>query len=317
MTKARARGPKRRAPTKAEGSYVATAGETSQDTRSVGDKFSLPEIKQMPSPRLPETPLKQSPKFSTPSKPSDLELKFSHKIQTLTSEKTEKVKPPTPAKSPLLRATSASDLGNTALAHSPTIRPPPVERALSLPEPSISLSSWQSPGSPVISKTSSRRNGDDLKIETTVRPLPTIPDDLVSPLEAPRSSEDPSQLFGGFFAGSSAKTQRLDLDTMAILSSNRPGPVGDIKTLKTELLEITEHGKLQPVSQRHENMLFDESMYVCLHTFGTVLGTKGKEVYLWSGDKVSESAVEDALLFARKMARDNDGKLVRPFSKVN
>lgn len=104
---------------------------------------------------------------------------------------------------------------------------------------------------------------------------------------------------------------------MAILSSNRPGPVGDIKTLKTELLEITEHGKLQPVSQRHENMLFDESMYVCLHTFGTVLGTKGKEVYLWSGDKVSESAVEDALLFARKMARDNDGKLVRPFSKVN
>lgn len=98
---------------------------------------------------------------------------------------------------------------------------------------------------------------------------------------------------------------------MAILSSNRPGPSENVKTLKTELLEITGYGKLQPVSQQHENVLFDESMYVCLHTFEASSGVKGKEVYLWSGDKVSEPAVEDALIFARKMAKDNDGKLVR------
>lgn len=103
---------------------------------------------------------------------------------------------------------------------------------------------------------------------------------------------------------------------MAILSSSRPGPAENVKTLNIELSEITGDGKLQPVSQQHENVLFDECMYVCLHTFGTASGTKGKEVYLWSGDKVSEPAVEDALLFARKMARDNDGKLVGIFSKL-
>lgn len=103
---------------------------------------------------------------------------------------------------------------------------------------------------------------------------------------------------------------------MTILSSNRPGPAENVKTLKTELSEITGYGKLEPVSQEHENLLFDESMYVCLHTFETASGTEGKEVYLWSGDKVSEPAVEDALLFARKMARDNDVKLVRLFSRL-
>lgn len=103
---------------------------------------------------------------------------------------------------------------------------------------------------------------------------------------------------------------------MAILSLNRPGPAENVKTLNAELSEITGYGKLQPVPQQHENVLFDESMYVCLHTFGTVSGTKGKEVYLWSGDKVSEPAVEDALLFARKMARENDGKLVRLSRKL-
>lgn len=274
---------------------AAVIGETSLNVLSVGEKFLLPEIKRVPSPRLAETPPKQSPRFTT-------------------SEKTEKVKPPTPAKSPLLRATSASNLKEDTPANPPATEPPSVEGALSLPEPSVSSDSWRLSESSIFSKQSlfsPKRNGDDLKIETAVRSLPTIPDDLVSPLEAPRGTEDPSQLFGGFFAGSSTKTPKLNLDIMTILSSNRLGPAENVKTLKTELLEITGYGKLQPVSQQHENVLFDESMYVCLHAFEASSGMKGNEVYLWSGDKVSEPAVEDALIFARKMARDNDGKLVR------
>lgn len=352
MTKARARGPKRRAPAKAEDSDLP---EAPQNTLAVKEKVSLPAAKRVPSPRLPETPLKSSSKPSTPSKSSELASKFGQKAETPTSEKTEKVKPPTPAKSPLLRASSASNLKETAFGQSLATKSPSGERALSLPEPSGSSSrtisgvspreefstpsrrtsavagvheqdedeeptgavrraaSWKSSESPAISKPSSfvsKRNGESLKIEATTGSLPSVSDDLTSPLEAPRSSEDPSQLFGEFFVGSSVKAPKLDLDIMAILSSNRPASAENVKTLKVDLSEITGFGKLQSVPQQLENVLFDESMYVCLHVFEAT-GMRGKEVYFWSGDKVSEPAVEDALLFARKMARDNDGKLVR------
>lgn len=346
MTKARARGPKRRAPTKAEGSDVPEV--TSKNTLSVKETISSsPGIKRIPSPKLPETPLKPSSKPSTPSKPLDLVSKFSPKVETPPSQKTEKVKPLTPAKSPLLRATSASNLRDAA--QSPIAKLPSSERALSLPEPSVlsaassltprisskegySASSSQrssaipsldekdedGPASIVKNATAtwgrslrssgiskqtsffSKRNGEGLAKE-----------DSLSPLEAPRSSEsDPSRIFGKFFTGPSRKMPKLDLDVSGILSAGRTGPVEEVKSLKTELSEITGYGKLQPVPQEYENVLFDESMYVCVHTYKTPLGAKGTEVYLWSGDKVSEPAVEDALLFARKMAREHDGKLV-------
>lgn len=360
MTKERARGPKRRAPTKADGSNVTETKETPKNALSVKEKTSLPAIKRNPSPRLPETPPKLSQKPGTPTKSSELASKFGQKLQTPTSEKTEKAKPLTPAKSPLLRATSASNLGDAALAQSTITKSPSSERALSLPESSMSspssrtisrissreefssspsrhtstiasvheqdeveepipvtrttTASWRSLEAPVISKPSSfisRRNGDGLGIEIAMGPSPTNTDSLVSPLEASRSTEDPSQLFSGFFVGPSVKPEGLGLDIVAILSSNRPTPTGNVKTLKIELSEITGFGKLQPVPQQFENVLFNESMYVCVHIFETNAGLKGKEVYFWSGDKVSEPAVEDALLFARKMARENDGKLVR------
>ncbi|KAH0614048.1 uncharacterized protein H6S33_005934 [Morchella sextelata] len=340
MTKARARGPKRRAPTKFEGSDVLPAKEAPRSTPSAKDIFSSPVIKQQ-APQTSPKPI--TPKPITFSKPFDLVPKLSPKVETATGHpqfasapkdapKTEKVKPPTPAKSPLLKATSASSLREMFTQQSSGTKSPLSEKSLVLPEPSLSSSatsrislsrrtstnpninelnedeepasiktkSW---GAPAISRTSSfvSRGDDDDEDD----------EDSLAPLENTRSRDEPSQIFGGFFKGSVTKTPRLDLDISGILMANRKDTTEEVQSLKTELSEITGYGKLQPVPQEYENVLFDESMYVCIHTFKTQLGAKGTEVYLWSGDKVSEPAVEDALLFARKLARENDGKLIR------
>lgn len=340
MTKARARGPKRRAPTKFEGSDVLPAKETPRSTPSAKEMFSSPVVKQQ-APQTSPKPI--TPKPITFNKPFDLVPKLSPKVETATGHpqfasvpkdapKIEKVKLPTPAKSPLLKATSASSLREMFTQQSSGTKSPLSEKSLVLPEPSLSSSatsrislsrrtstnpninelnedeepasiktkSW---GAPAISRTSSFvSRGDDEDDED---------EDSLAPLENTRSRDEPSQIFGGFFKGPVTKTPRLDLDISGILMANRKGTTEEVQSLKTELSEITGYGKLQPVPQEYENVLFDESMYVCIHTFKTQLGVKGTEVYLWSGDKVSEPAVEDALLFARKLARENDGKLVR------
>jgi hypothetical protein len=57
-------------------------------------------------------------------------------------------------------------------------------------------------------------------------------------------------------------------------------------------------------------MLFDQSMYVCTHSFSTSKGTKSTEVYLWAGSDVPPAALEDAQLFGRRVAKDNGSKLI-------
>lgn len=342
MTKARARGPKRRAPTKVE-DLDASNKESSKIAFPVKEVFASPEVKQSSSPRLSETLLRSSTKPNTPNKLFDLAPKFSPKLETPTPQKTEKIKPPTPAKSPLLKATSASSLRDAFIQQPSGTKSPLNERPLSLPEPSLSspasisrISPREEYVPPTARRTSAIPNlhglGEDERSTPVLKtrswgapviskelPLPQKKDDeylneddSLSPLEATRSREnDPSQIFSGFFIGPVTKIPKLDLDVSDILLANRTDTAEEVKSLKTELSEITGYGKLHSVPQEYENVLFDESMYVCIHTFKTPLGAKGTEVYLWSGDKVSEPAVEDALLFARKMARENDGKLVR------
>lgn len=334
MTKARARGPKRRAPTKAEGPDLP-AKETPRSTPSAREATSSPVIKQQ-SPQI-------SPRLIAPYRPFDLVPKLSPKTETSAGHpqfastpkdvpKTEKVKPPTPAKSPLLKAASASSLREMFTQQSSGTKSPLSEKSLFLPEASLSspttsrvslsrhtsanpnineLDEDEDPasikaknwGAPAISRTSSFvSRGDEDSNEDG---------DSLAPLETTRSRDEPSQIFGGFFKGPATKTPRLNLDISGILMAGHKDTTEEVQSLKTELSEITGYGKLQPVPQEYENVLFDESMYVCIHTFKTRLGAKGTEVYLWSGDKVSEPAVEDALLFARKLARENDGKLIR------
>ncbi len=50
-------------------------------------------------------------------------------------------------------------------------------------------------------------------------------------------------------------------------------------------------------------------MYLCIHSFESLTGSVATEVYLWGGDGVSEAAMEDAQLFCRKEARENNARL--------
>ena len=103
----------------------------------------------------------------------------------------------------------------------------------------------------------------------------------------------------------------ISVDTQALLSSRSHSDSSlKIKTLRKQLFEITENGKSLPVPSHQEHILFEDCLYLCTHIFGTLAGTRTTEVYLWCGDGVPSSWIEDAQLFAKKAAKDNNGKLI-------
>ena len=100
-----------------------------------------------------------------------------------------------------------------------------------------------------------------------------------------------------------------DVGTQAILAKPA-APLGKIRTLHKEVYELTGDGKRMPVPAGQEHFLFENHMYLCTHVYATDAGKKTIEVYLWCGDGVASSAVEDAQLFGRNAAKDAGGKLV-------
>ena len=83
-----------------------------------------------------------------------------------------------------------------------------------------------------------------------------------------------------------------------------------IKTLRKQIFEVTGNGRSVPVPSQQEHILFEESLYLCTHIFGSPSGQRTTEVYLWCGDGVSASTVDDAQIFAKKVAKDSNGKLI-------
>ena len=83
-----------------------------------------------------------------------------------------------------------------------------------------------------------------------------------------------------------------------------------IKTLRKQIIEVSSNGKSIPVPSQQEHILFEESLYLCTHIFGSSSGQRTTEVYLWCGDGVSSASVEDAQLFAKKIAKDANGQLI-------
>lgn len=132
----------------------------------------------------------------------------------------------------------------------------------------------------------------------------------VAPQESPiPHTSEASRLFADFFDDKPVAVQPDEIDTASILESY-PFDNEKISTIRKQLQEIKGDGKLVPVPSHQEHMLFDESMYVCTHTFTTSRGGKSMEIYLWAGSNVSPAALEDAQLFGRRVAKDNGGKLV-------
>ncbi|KAL8949428.1 MAG: hypothetical protein Q9222_004465, partial [Ikaeria aurantiellina] len=128
--------------------------------------------------------------------------------------------------------------------------------------------------------------------------------------QAPQASEA-SRLLAELFDESPKSDLQVNIDTPAVLASRTPIiEPNKIRTLRKQIWEVTSGGKLIPVPSDQSHILFEESLYICHHVFGTPAGTRTTEVYLWCGDGVATSAVEDAQIFARKEAKDHGGKLI-------
>ncbi len=133
-----------------------------------------------------------------------------------------------------------------------------------------------------------------------------LPPQVTSPI--PHTSEA-GQLFADFFDDRPVTSGELDVDAQAVLTSSAE-QADKIKTLRKHIQEVAGDGKMIPVPAQEEHILFDSTMYLCTHVFGSSSGIRTTEVYLWAGSAVAESTLEDAQLFCRRVARENNGKLI-------
>ena len=170
-----------------------------------------------------------------------------------------------------------------------------------------------------------KASGATAAVEKPVRQLPSPPSKVpVSPplgtsikptsprkttnQAVPHSSEA-SKLLVEFF-GKNDFVPNSSIDTAAILSARPNGPA-KIKTLRSQLFQLSGDGKKQQVPNHQERILFENNMYICPHTFDNLAGKKVVEVYFWAGDGVAESSIEDAVLFAQREAKAAGGKLIK------
>ena len=126
----------------------------------------------------------------------------------------------------------------------------------------------------------------------------------------PRTSEA-LRLLTAFFDDAPKPKSKIDIDTQAILASRyAPEKEGKIQNPEKQIWEVTSDGKRFSIPAQQEHILFEESMYLCSHVFGLPNGKRTKEAYLWCGDGVSSSAVEEVQLFCRNIAKEAGGKLI-------
>lgn len=134
------------------------------------------------------------------------------------------------------------------------------------------------------------------------------------PFKDTPSPHKPASIFADFFDEAPVTTGELppNIDTIRVLQSPPYdlGPNGKIKFIRKQIHEVTGDGKLTPIHAHDEHVLFQDSMYLCTHTFSVGGGSKTTEVYLWAGNGVAEPTVDDVQLFAKNYAKQNQGTLV-------
>ncbi|KAJ4288554.1 hypothetical protein N0V90_011791 [Kalmusia sp. IMI 367209] len=134
------------------------------------------------------------------------------------------------------------------------------------------------------------------------------------PFKDSPTPEKPAGIFAEFFDEAPVTTENLSehIDTVRILKTPPFdfGPNGKIRTLRKQIHEVTGDGKLISIPVQEEHILFQDSMYLCTHTFDGSNGAKTTEVYLWAGDGVAEPTIEDVQLFARNYSKQNQAKLI-------
>ncbi|CAD0106173.1 unnamed protein product [Aureobasidium uvarum] len=132
--------------------------------------------------------------------------------------------------------------------------------------------------------------------QLSAKDLPHLPNMLDLP--AGRDLAD----FFGYIPHSNNQLQ-LNTDTQTVLGS-RSGESDKIKTLRNSIQEIKSDGTLVPLPAQQEHILYENSMYICTHIFYTANMTRMAEVYLWCGDRISESTIQETQVHAKRLARE-------------
>lgn len=120
--------------------------------------------------------------------------------------------------------------------------------------------------------------------------------------------EQAKKLLSTYLSTSIDGQRRMEFDASELLSvphdSNERA-----KVVSHVIWEIGSGGKKTAMPPQQEHILFEESMYLVVHTFENEAGAKSSEVYLWCGDSIADAAIEDVQIFCKKDARDNNAKL--------
>jgi len=101
---------------------------------------------------------------------------------------------------------------------------------------------------------------------------------------------------------------KADFDAQQFLASAKAAD-DKIKTLQCTTNEITGDGKKTAMPPQQDHILYEECMYLITHKFSNEAGATASEVYLWRGDRVADASVEDAQIFCRRDAREQNAKL--------
>ncbi|KAJ6037821.1 hypothetical protein N7444_010526 [Penicillium canescens] len=114
------------------------------------------------------------------------------------------------------------------------------------------------------------------------------------------------EVIAGFFKAFPNPRDRMDIDPQLMLMK-KPEDF-KIRTLKLQIWELTGDGRRQELPSHQEYILYQGSMYLCVHLF-EAQGSSSSEVYLWCGDDVPDASVDNEQMFARKVARENSSKV--------
>ena len=320
-----------------------TTGEISTPTRSVDTRVKptvstkSPELRKLsPQPPSPEvtrdnlvdTEPKQKLEFLTSSRYIEPTVERSEPNRSdgrsPEREKLADVRPAPPPKS--------ASFSSTTSASSPVVPPKQDQKENHAPQPPPKPYAMDNTGlSPRLQKRintglSASSSGSESKPRSPIsnKSLPPSPPKKFpsSPSVPPKSPEvarhsiasripqtpEAAQTFSDFFNAAPSANDKVNIDPQSVLAS-KPNTFPKIKTLKKQIWEINGDGKRHDLPPHQDYIFFEESMYLCVHYFESVGGLKTTQVHLWCGDGIGEAALEDAQLFARKVARENSCKL--------
>ncbi|GAM87385.1 hypothetical protein ANO11243_054090 [Dothideomycetidae sp. 11243] len=322
MTKGRARGPKRRKPM-ASNQTNATASQPVHAPVSIS-------VSKRPQESSVAGPIQPKPKSAAVRTLS----------MNLSEQTSDKSKPPTPTKSSTFPMTISSSLPAKNEAARPDVSGSPTPSTNKLrPGPQTSLASITT----AQDDRSGTNNGLEENKENTAS-LPSVKSAAATwgrseqskpsptrglPIKLPsKQDEDAAMRSAGLLSSSSAKYQSSKPDGLGIATTSSDSPKsskypisppasggmppkpGKSSRVVSQTLgdapsvHVTENGKLVPLPTEREYILFSSSIYIVSHVYGTPSGQRQMEVFLWAGSGVSSAAVEDAQIFAKRVAKD-------------